>query len=281
MTKYSNKILYQDDKILKFLIESPKYGNHEIIIDIEDWEKVKQYKWSIYFYKNKIANVCSQIPINKKYKKLLLHYLIFNDKNINHKNKNNLDYRKNNLMVEQKKGFNKIIYQDDKILKFLIESPKYGDFEVIVDAGDYNIIKNYTWYIHFSSTAKLFDNICSSLYIDGKTFIIRLHNLIMNDKYIDHKNGNICDNRKENLRKCTQSENMHNTNKPKNNTSSYKGVHWNKINKKWVAQICINYKIQYIGSFTNIIKAAEAYNKKAVELFGEFARLNIIKDEDI
>jgi hypothetical protein len=51
MYKGPNKIIYRDDKILKFLVESPKWGNKEVTIDIIDYEKIKEYRWSMSFQK--------------------------------------------------------------------------------------------------------------------------------------------------------------------------------------------------------------------------------------
>jgi hypothetical protein len=98
----------------------------------------------------------------------------------------------------------------------------------------------------------------------------------MGEKYIDHGNMNVLDNRKSNLRKCTIQQNACNREKPKHNTSGYKGVYWEKGLKKWRSAIRLNNKKIHIGCYEIKIEAAKAYNKKAKELFGEFARLNEI-----
>lgn len=68
-------------------------------------------------------------------------------------------------------------------------------------------------------------------------------------KYIDHIDGNPLNNKIENLRECTLSQNVHNSKLCKINTSGVKGVSWNKRNKKWV--VCINSqnKRKHIGYF--------------------------------
>jgi hypothetical protein len=53
-------------------------------------------------------------------------------------------------------------------------------------------------------------------------------------------------------------------------------VSYNKINKKFDVRIGTNNKNIYLGSYITEEQAAEAYNKKAIELFGEYAKLNII-----
>ena len=93
---------------------------------------------------------------------------------------------------------------------------------------------------------------------------------------IDHINGNKLDNRRSNLRFCTQSQNNMNQKLSKVNISGFKGIYWRKDKNKWQAQIQINYKVFYLGLFKNKFEAAETYNEAAKQYFGEFARLNII-----
>lgn len=90
---------------------------------------------------------------------------------------------------------------------------------------------------------------------------------------MDHKNKNRLDNRKENLRICTPSQNQHNKPIYANNKSGYKGVTWHSIGKKWQAQIMINNKYKYLGLFETPKLAYEAYCKVAIELHGEFVSL--------
>lgn len=90
---------------------------------------------------------------------------------------------------------------------------------------------------------------------------------------IDHKNGNGLDNRRENIRICSYSQNQMNKVSSRGKTSKYKGV--NFCSKRgYISRIKLNYKEIYIGSFKLEKEAALAYDKKAKELFGEFARLN-------
>lgn len=91
---------------------------------------------------------------------------------------------------------------------------------------------------------------------------------------IDHKNGDKTDNRLENLRRCTQSQNIMNSAKRKNASSQYKGVTWDKKANTWRAQIVCNKKISFLGYFKKEEDGARAYDRKARELFMEFARTN-------
>lgn len=92
-------------------------------------------------------------------------------------------------------------------------------------------------------------------------------------KQIDHINRDKKDNRIENLRECSQQENSRNV-KTKGGVSRYKGVHWDSKKKIWSAGAKMNYKTIYLGYFKDEEDAAKAYDKFAVENYGEFAFLN-------
>lgn len=82
-------------------------------------------------------------------------------------------------------------------------------------------------------------------------------------KYIDHIDINSLNNKIENLREITTSQNLQNTPKRRTNTSGYKGVSWSKSSKKWTAQITINYKCRNLGRFDTKELAYEAYQAAA------------------
>ena len=90
----------------------------------------------------------------------------------------------------------------------------------------------------------------------------------------DHINGNGLDNCRSNIRRATHAQNSRNQKIRTNGASKFKGVARNKLANKWIAQIKFEYKNIGLGYFKSEIKAARAYNKKAKELFGEFAKLN-------
>jgi hypothetical protein len=144
----------------------------------------------------------------------------------------------------------------------------------LVDDEDYEKVSQYKWYA---------ENRLYSWY--ARTTIIKtrkniyLHRFILNvkpDEEVDHINGNGLDNRRCNLRIVTHQQNMMNVKKRINGSSKYRGVFWDKEREKWEAQIAINGKSCYLGLFTSEVEAAKAYNIKALESFGEYAKLNII-----
>lgn len=91
---------------------------------------------------------------------------------------------------------------------------------------------------------------------------------------IDHKDNDRDNNVYSNLRECSHTENAFNKTKTAANTSGYKGVTWVECRKKWQAQIRAHGKYFFLGRFKDVIEAARAYDTKAKELHGEFARVN-------
>lgn len=98
------------------------------------------------------------------------------------------------------------------------------------------------------------------------------------DKWIDHIDGNGLNNRLSNLRLATPLQNSRNQRKQKRATTSlYKGV--TLVKSRWRAYIHSGDKVVHLGYHPTQEQAALAYNAKALELYGEFARLNIIVSE--
>lgn len=93
--------------------------------------------------------------------------------------------------------------------------------------------------------------------------------------YIDHADGNSINNRIENLRAATQSQNMGNSRAKKTNTSGYKGVTFRKDTNKWQASVMVNGKHISLGSHPTKEKAAEAYKRGAKIYFGNFSRTTL------
>ena len=114
--------------------------------------------------------------------------------------------------------------------------------------------------------------------VDGKSY--RLHHLIWIYHHgkkvpeLDHINRDRDDNRIENLRPCTHTQNLGNM---KARVHKYKGVTFDKFNNKWRAQITVDYSNISLGRYPTIEEAALAYNKAATEHFGKFALLNEVR----
>lgn len=90
----------------------------------------------------------------------------------------------------------------------------------------------------------------------------------------DHINNDKLDNRRENLRTATDTENNLNRRQRTDNTSGFRGVSFHKATKKWQAAIACKRKWKSLGYFATREDAARAYDAAALQLHGEFARLN-------
>ena len=139
-----------------------------------------------------------------------------------------------------------------------------GDQQILIDKKD---LKNVDL-----SNLRITSN--GYVMIGGKF----LHRIIMNppaNLQVDHRNKNTLDNRKCNLRICTNSENAMNRGKQKNNYSGFKGVRLDKRRKrkKFRAKITANKIIYHLGSFEKADEARAAYRKAAKQLHGQFARI--------
>jgi len=148
---------------------------------------------------------------------------------------------------------------------------------VLVDDEDYEKVSRYHWYIRRRKYVSYARRIVIR---KGVKYTEFMHRLIMDcpdGMYIDHINHNGLDNRKENLRICTNMENSHNQVKHKPTTlGMIKGVSISPCikSKPYKAHISCNGKAKDIGYYATIEEAALAYDKKALELFGQYAQLN-------
>ena len=153
--------------------------------------------------------------------------------------------------------------------KLLRERFDYKDGQLI-----YKVITNRK--IKFGSVAGNFnDQGYIVVQIDGKKH--RVHRLIWiyhngdipNGLQIDHINNIRNDNRVENLRLATDTQNKYNRSKLKNNTSGFKGVHF--FQNKWAATIRVNNKQKYLGRRDTKEAAYELYKAAAIKYHGEFS----------
>lgn len=159
-----------------------------------------------------------------------------------------------------------------KIMKISLTQGKVA----LVDGADFESVSQYKW--------------CA--YTNGYTFYsvrrvsknrtISMHRFILGISdpkiFVDHKDGNGLNNTRENIRICTASQNQANRSKYRKSSSKYVGVFRRDTKNaiRWSAKIEKNNKPYSLGVYENQELAALAYNKAAVELHGEFARLNVI-----
>jgi len=157
------------------------------------------------------------------------------------------------------------------------EIPLTNGGVALVNDDDVDIVLPYTWYwVNFGKKTKTKYACAMETTANGKQRVVLMHRLIMGVSggiEVDHKNRDGLDNRRENLRIATRSQQM--ANAAKRNvptTSKYKGVCW--VGKKWQAKIVVNGRQIYLGSYVIEEDAARAYDEGARRHFGEFARTN-------
>ena len=148
-------------------------------------------------------------------------------------------------------------------------------YVAIVDDEDAERISRFKWHITINKSKN-----SHHVYAEATPkyrYRISMHRLIAGagvGNEVDHINGNTLDNRRNNLRLCTRSQNNGNQRKTRG-SSRYKGVCFDKQTGRWRAQIAHNGKRMKIGRFDIEEAAARAYRMKARELFGEFASDNL------
>ena len=139
----------------------------------------------------------------------------------------------------------------------------------LIDDEDFLRISQFAWHLSTSGYA------VRNQY--PKRGHVRMTWEIMGKKGLfDHKDRNRLNNQKGNLRLADKSKNAMNVSLRSTNTSGFKGVHFDKITKRWRVEIRHTNRRIRLGRFSDIREAALAYNKTAQELFGEFAYLNSI-----
>lgn len=142
----------------------------------------------------------------------------------------------------------------------------------IVDEKDFERLSLHKWYA--LKDPKTFYAVRN---VGTQRDKIMMHNEILGIKGVDHKDGNGLHNWRENLRPANQSQNG--ANRFPNNGRKFKGVVKSNNGTSWQSWIKRNGKRIYIGSFKTQEAAAKAYDIKASELFGEYARLNFTEEK--
>jgi len=140
----------------------------------------------------------------------------------------------------------------------------------IVSDEDYELIKDFTWWADKGRTTWY-----AIGWINGRN--VKMHRYILgvnNPKIkVDHKDGNGLNNTRENIRTASPSENSANRQTKK----KYLGVYFRKSRNRWFAQCRKDGKNFEKAGCRTEDEAALEYNKMAIRLHGEFAKLNTVK----
>ena len=154
-----------------------------------------------------------------------------------------------------------------------------SDKVAIVDDEDYNrvmeaISSRSKWYVHSPPPSKKY-------YAFDGSHRLSIHRVVMSAPKgfdVDHINGDPLDNRKENLRICTRSQNCQNKSVRADSKSGFKGVYQHGTRfRAYIGDPNRKKRQISLGYYTTAEEAARAYDKKATELHGEFATLNFPK----
>ena len=155
---------------------------------------------------------------------------------------------------------NEFVIEADLVRIFLYNKDGNKVAEALIDKDDYNLTKEYKWCLDKNGYVK-----------NSKQEY--LHRIITREtiSYVDHINGNKLDNRKSNLRICSNADNLKNRVKlPSNNTSGILGVRYRADRSKWYAEIQVNNKRIRLGSYIDKEDAVRARLEAEIKYFEEY-----------
>lgn len=180
---------------------------------------------------------------------------------ITHRNGNHLDNSRENLLFP---------YHHTTLHPDCAEIRMPGMRSAWISLEDVAVVQSRRWIFHPCTDSDL-------IYAIGRLPGIRdgklLHNIVMPDApIVDHVDRDGLNCRRGNMRLSTSSQNSGNTKKKRSSQWLYKGIFKNKL--RWSARIVSRGTEYYLGNFKTQEEAARAYDAKARELFGEFARVN-------
>lgn len=146
----------------------------------------------------------------------------------------------------------------------------------LVDDEDYERVMQFKWHaVRGRNSWYARRSIRTAPKTKQKT--LWMHRLLVDaakGDFVDHSDGDGLKNTRQNVRKCTRAQNARNQRTAKHNTSGFKGVSFHKLKRVWQANIRVDSRLIYLGSFKSAEEAAKAYDKAAVEHHRQFSRLN-------
>lgn len=175
--------------------------------------------------------------------------------------KHYVQMQRHGKILKTNREANEILIYDGYAEIILYDKSVNEKCRTLVDLDDIDRVKQYRWYLDDRG------------YVSCGVIRNKLHRFIMNcpgDKVIDHINHNKLDNRKSNLRICTQQQNSINRSKTSRNTSGYVGVCYKPKINKWQAYITVDRKPVHLGYYKNIEEAIEVRKQAEIKYFGEY-----------
>lgn len=164
---------------------------------------------------------------------------------------------------------------------FTSKTPEVVEIELtqgqvaLIDGADVELASQHKWFAaKINGNYRVMTNVRIS---EGKRMSLFLHRFLMKPEkglVVDHINHSTLDNRRANLRVCTQQDNLRNRSSVKNSSSQYLGVSRQPRSPKWRARITNEGRTELLGVFKTEKEAARTYDDAARNYHGEFANLN-------
>ena len=151
----------------------------------------------------------------------------------------------------------------------------------LVSEQDYELISPYKWYARWSKSTRSYYAVRNERLSNGHRITVLMHRDILHLGHGDKREadhieiGKTLDNRRQNLRVATRSENQHNKNKQRNNTSGFKGVSWDRKVGKYRAYIGVNKKKLHLGYGDTPEDAYTLVRVATLFHYGRFAKLQL------
>lgn len=147
----------------------------------------------------------------------------------------------------------------------------------IVDPEDWPLVSLYSWHAKCETGGLWYAATSVRDKVGKRKLTLKMHDLIMGPvagQMVDHRDPRqTLDNRRSNLRLCSNAQNQQNTGS-RGGSSSFKGVSWSKRKGRWLVQFRCHGRYHFVGYFADEEAAARAYDAAVLPVAGEFARLN-------
>jgi len=153
------------------------------------------------------------------------------------------------------------------------EIPLTQGHSALVSQEDYEWLSQWKWFAWWNPSGRAWYAVRS---VKSPHGTVRMHRQILGLEKGDHRQGDhinhdTLDNRRENLRVATPSQNTQNRRAPNNNTSGHKGVSYRPCKKKWRASIRAEGRQIHLGYRDSKQECVELYRQAEIRYFGEYA----------